>query len=139
MNCKKIFYEKILKQFSDKCYQKTISTFPKIFISILISLLFCDEITSGEPFSREDKDRRLRLTTLSFKCYNCYFKGCYSSKTVFCCGTTLRREGLMQQKREKVEGIENFLKFQSFRFQVQSKIENLETQEMDIFSSQTTL
>ena len=70
----------------------------KLFISILICLLFYDEITLGELFSHEDKYPRLRLTTLNFNCYNCYFKRCYSSKTVCCYGTTLQRRGLKENK-----------------------------------------
>ena len=78
----------------DAIKNQEILTLLKNFISILISLLFSDEITSRELFSCEYKDPRLRWMTLSFKCYNCYFKGCYSSKAVCCCGTTLQRKGI---------------------------------------------
>ena len=95
MNCKKTFMKNIMKRFSDRSFQKAENfNIAKLFIPISVSLLFYDEITSGELFSSEDKDPRLRLTTLNFKCYNCYFKGCYSPKTVCCCGTTLQRKGL---------------------------------------------
>ena len=62
-----------------------------MFISILISLLLYDEMNLGKLFSSKDKDPRLKLMTISFKCY---FRGCFSSKTVCCCGTTQRRKGL---------------------------------------------
>ena len=42
-------------------------------------------------------------------------------------------------KTIKTEVNEIFMRFPSYRFQVLGKIENLETSEMDIFSSQTTL
>ena len=45
-------------------------------------------------FFCEDKGPRIRSTALSFKCYTCYFKGSYSSKTFCCCGTTLPKKGL---------------------------------------------
>ena len=106
MNSKKVFMKNIIKQCSDRCYQKPeISTSLKLFILNLISLLLYNKITSGEFFSSEDKDPRLRLRALGFnprlrlraigfKCYTCYFKGSYSSKTVCFCGTTLRRKRL---------------------------------------------
>ena len=79
----------------DRCHQKPGSfNIAKVLILILISLLFCDETTSREFFSHADKDSSFRLITLSFKCYTCYFKGSYSSKTVYCYGATLRRKGL---------------------------------------------
>ena len=67
-----------MKRWSDRCYQKPGKfNIAKTFISVLISLLFYHEMTYGEFFSREDKDSRLTLTTFSFKCYTCYFKGSY--------------------------------------------------------------
>ena len=79
----------IIKRCLDRSYQK-----PGSFNFNQFSIL--QQITSEEFFSREDKDSRLRLATFSFKCYTCSFKGSYSSKTVCCCGTTLRRKGLSQ-------------------------------------------
>ena len=85
----------IMNRSSDRCYQKPGNfSITKTFFSSLISLLFYDEIISGVFFSREDKDPRLRLMTLSFKCCSCYFRRCYSSKTVCCFGTTLQKKGL---------------------------------------------
>ena len=95
MNCKKKLWKVKWRdcQIKNAIKNKEISTSLKLFIWILISLLFYNEIIS-ELFSCEDKDPRLRLRTLSFKFYNCFVKGRYSSKTVCCCGTKLQRKGL---------------------------------------------
>ena len=82
---------------SKKCYVKKyqeVSTSLKLFIPILISLLFYNKITSGEFFSREDKDPRLGLTTIGFKCYIAVLKQVIAHK-LCCCWTKLRRKGLI--------------------------------------------
>ena len=96
---KKFFYEKYIEAMPRSKTRK--STSLNIFISILMSLLFYNEITSGEVLPREDNGPGLWLTTHSFKCYTSHFKGNYSSKTACCCGTTLRRKGLTKMSHKQ--------------------------------------
>ena len=68
---------------SDRCYQKPESlNITKTFDPNFNQSSILQQNNLRINFSREDKDPRLRLTTVSFKSYTCYFKGSYNSKTV---------------------------------------------------------
>ena len=85
----------IINWCSDRCYQKPGSfNLTKTFYLNFNQSSILQQNNLGIIFPREDKDPILRLTTVSFKSYTCYFKGSYNSKTVCCCGNTVRRKGI---------------------------------------------
>ena len=85
----------IINRCSDRCYQKPGSfNLTKTFYPNFNQSSILQQNNFRIIFSREDKDPRLRLTTVSFKSYTCNFKGSYNSKTVCCCGNTVRRKGI---------------------------------------------
>ena len=85
----------IIKRCSDRCYQKPESfNIAKTFYPNFNQSSVLQENDFRKIFPCEDKDTRLKLMTVSFKCYTCYFKGSYISKIVCCCETTLRRKEL---------------------------------------------
>ena len=91
----KKFMKNIMKWFSDRCYQKpgNFNITKTFYLNFNLSTIL-QWNNFRRAFSRRDKDPRLRLTTLSFNCYNFHFKRYYNSKPFCCCVTTLQRKGL---------------------------------------------